>query len=462
MIAVPALAAAAAVAATLSVGAADRPLVAAEVGDRTITLGDLADELAALSPAALDRYRDKGARVALLDDAVRLGLLAVEAEKRGLAKDAGVARARKQAAIAALIVKLDPAARTKLLAEVDARLEPVVLHADALAALKFDSAGAGAGAGAGGTGVGTGAGAAAGGAGAPRPPGPHAGDVAAEGAAGKAKVLVGELQARLDELPPVKAESYRSPKGRERLAREALAFELLAADALAAGLGDDPRVVRATRAELAAALLRTEVPPLAPAAVVEKDARAWYVAHEDEFTVPELRRAAHLIVADEAGARALAESLRGADASAWAEAARARGTPGAGLGDLGFFTRDGRGWSPASGTAPTPGSGAGAGLLPAAPIPSAPVAPAEVIALAWTLDGAGATGVAHTAAGWHVVRLVAHRPALHRPFEEVADRCRAGAAAAARTAKIDALLARARKAAPVKLHPETLDRLVIR
>ncbi len=67
-----------------------------------------------------------------------------------------------------------------------------------------------------------------------------------------------------------------------------------------------------------------------------------------------------------------------------------------------------------------------------------------------------------TAAGWHVVRLVLVRKAAKLTFDEVADRCRSGAAIAARESKLAALLAAARKSAKVVTHPELLDRIVVK
>jgi peptidyl-prolyl cis-trans isomerase C len=70
--------------------------VLAKVGDTVITVGQFADRLGAQSPYLRTRYASPERRREFLDTMVRFELLALEAKKRGLDKDAEVERVRRQ------------------------------------------------------------------------------------------------------------------------------------------------------------------------------------------------------------------------------------------------------------------------------------------------------------------------------------------------------------------------------
>ena len=86
--------------------------VLAKVGDRTITVGELADRLAAQSPYLRARFESPERRKELLDNLVRFELLVYEAKRRGYADKPEIIRARRNAMIQQLVKK-----------EVDAPLE---------------------------------------------------------------------------------------------------------------------------------------------------------------------------------------------------------------------------------------------------------------------------------------------------------------------------------------------------
>ncbi len=75
--------------------AARRALKVAEVGDRTITLGDMEDALASQPPMFRQEFASKEKQKELLDSLIQTVLLAEEAERRGFDKDPEVAAVAK-------------------------------------------------------------------------------------------------------------------------------------------------------------------------------------------------------------------------------------------------------------------------------------------------------------------------------------------------------------------------------
>ena len=78
--------------------------VVAVVGERTITLGEFAEELSREASFARQEHSMPEGRASYLDGMVREELLAAEARRRGMASDPDVVRAR-QAALAALLLE---------------------------------------------------------------------------------------------------------------------------------------------------------------------------------------------------------------------------------------------------------------------------------------------------------------------------------------------------------------------
>jgi parvulin-like peptidyl-prolyl isomerase len=77
--------------------------VLAKVGDRTITVGELADRLASQSPYLQARFESPERRKEFLDNLVRYELLVYEAKRRGYADDPEVVSARRNIMIQELI-----------------------------------------------------------------------------------------------------------------------------------------------------------------------------------------------------------------------------------------------------------------------------------------------------------------------------------------------------------------------
>ena len=77
--------------------------VLAKVGDRVITVGELADRLASQSPYLQARFESPERRKEFLDNLVRYELLVYEAKRRGYENDPEVVRARRNVMIQELI-----------------------------------------------------------------------------------------------------------------------------------------------------------------------------------------------------------------------------------------------------------------------------------------------------------------------------------------------------------------------
>ncbi len=79
--------------------------VLARVGDRTITVGELADSLASQSPYLRARFESPERRKEFLDNLVRFELLVYEARRRGYGDRPEIIRARRNAMIEQLVKK---------------------------------------------------------------------------------------------------------------------------------------------------------------------------------------------------------------------------------------------------------------------------------------------------------------------------------------------------------------------
>ena len=79
--------------------------VLATVGDRTITVGELADRLASQSPYLRARFESPERRKEFLDNLIRYELLIYEAKRRGYADKPEITRAQRNAMIQQLVKK---------------------------------------------------------------------------------------------------------------------------------------------------------------------------------------------------------------------------------------------------------------------------------------------------------------------------------------------------------------------
>lgn len=140
---------------------------------------------------------------------------------------------------------------------------------------------------------------------------------------GERTITLGEYAATLERMDQFERLRYQSPERRRTLLEEMINVELLAQEARRRGLDKHPateeRVRQTLRDELRRELSRSSPDPNQ---IPESEVRAYYDAHRDEFSDPERRRAAHIVVADAKRAEATLERARGASPAEWGKLVR--------------------------------------------------------------------------------------------------------------------------------------------
>lgn len=220
---------------------------------------------------------------------------------------------------------------------------------------------------------------------------------------GPREITLGEFADRLAEQSPYLRARYNSPERRRELLDNMIRFELLAQEAERRGYGREPEVARAESQALVQELLAREIDArISPEDITAEQIRAYYEAHPEEFDQPEQIRASHIRVADRATAERLLAQLKAAPTDDMLftrlvrEASNDTATKESG-GDLRFFSR------PVNGQRTEGG-------------PPVPVAEA---AFGLTNVGDLAQRVVESPEGFHIVKLIARRQAMHRTLEEV-------------------------------------------
>lgn len=220
---------------------------------------------------------------------------------------------------------------------------------------------------------------------------------------GNKDITLGEFADRLAAQSPYLRARYNSPERRRELLDNMIRFELLAQEAERRGYAREPEVARAESQALVQALLEREIDArLRPTDITSAEISAYYTAHPEEFDQPEQVRASHIRAADRATAQRLLTQLLAAptDDALFTRLVRESSTDVATResgGDLRFFSR------PANGVRPE----------------GAP--PNEVAEAAFALANVGdlAPRVIESPEGFHIVKLIARRQAMHRTLDEV-------------------------------------------
>jgi peptidyl-prolyl cis-trans isomerase C len=249
-----------------------------------------------------------------------------------------------------------------------------------------------------------------------------------------------EIAAR---APGYRAQQFAAPDKREELLDSMVQFQLLAAEAERRGYARDPKVVRAAQQEMVAILLRREIDEQLHATdVSDADVEKRYRERAAEFEVPEQVRVSQIMVGDMAKARkvvSLARAARRTDATEDGEAfrelvlrfsedasTRARG------GELGTLTRRSTGHAPA------------------------------LLDTALSLKQAGeVSNPINGPRGFHILKLIEHKPASIRPLEEVRTLVAQELLGQRRTRKIEELVSLLRARSRTDVYKEALAKVRI-
>lgn len=177
----------------------------------------------------------------------------------------------------------------------------------------------------------------------------EAGEVLAR--VGDRKITLGEYAASLARMDRFERLRYQSADRQQELLEEMIKVEVLAQEARKRGLASDPdvqlRTMQALRDELLQDLKRS-LPK--PEELSERDVRAYYSAHENEFTEPARHRVLVIVVGAPELSKQVAAEAKDAPGQLWAELAKKysldrRGLEAGGApelaGDLGFVSAPG-------------------------------------------------------------------------------------------------------------------------
>lgn len=251
---------------------------------------------------------------------------------------------------------------------------------------------------------------------------------------GEVSITVGEVEDQIARQSPFMRARYRDPVQLRDLVQNMLRFELLSREAERQGFGSDPEVRQATAQSAVQQLVRERFDEqITPETVPADDVRAYYEAHPEEFSRPEMRRASHVLVESRERAEALREQARAADARTFRQLAqqhsldaetRARG------GDLRYFDDTGH-----------------------SPTPADPVVDAAIVRAAFALGEVGDVSEPIEVSGqWTIVKLTGRRPAEHRSLEDAGPSIRLRLWRERRQAAIDTFVEGLRERASVEVH----------
>jgi peptidyl-prolyl cis-trans isomerase C len=268
-----------------------------------------------------------------------------------------------------------------------------------------------------------------------------------------------DVEQRINQQSPFARSRFESLARKKEFLDSMVRFELLADAARAKGYDQDPDVVLARKQAMVAKLTANELAKLVtPEDITDAEIEAWYTEHADQYSQPATVRAAHLVLADEAEARALLAELqaglaelppetRGATALArFSAATRERSTDkrtAPSGGDLGYFSAPGDARSERA---------------PFEPEVSAAVANA---AFAVTEIGGLAPEPVRSNQGWHLVQKTAERKGFKRSLDEVRTRIRNALYRSRKAQAADKYVSDLRAAAKVEIDDAVLDRVKV-
>jgi peptidyl-prolyl cis-trans isomerase C len=142
---------------------------------------------------------------------------------------------------------------------------------------------------------------------------------------GEVTITVGQVEDEIARQTPFMRARYRDRAELEELIGTLVRFELLAREADRRGLGTDPEIREATSQSAVQQMIRRDFDErITVESIPQPDVQAYYDAHPEEFTRPEVRRASQIVLENEEQARALVEEARAADARRFRQLAQER------------------------------------------------------------------------------------------------------------------------------------------
>ncbi|HEX2673374.1 MAG TPA: peptidyl-prolyl cis-trans isomerase [Polyangiaceae bacterium] len=267
---------------------------------------------------------------------------------------------------------------------------------------------------------------------------------------GDRDITLGEYAETLERMDPFERVRYQSPDRRKQLLNEIIQVELLAEEAKRRGLDKLPETQERVRQMLRDELLRDlrqSVP--GPSDIPEAEVRAYFDAHHDEFKEPERRRVAHLLLANEAQAKAALQKALGASAADWGKLVTQ-------------VSLD----KPAASTGPAPTELAGdLGIVgpPGHPRGANPRVPEALRAAVFEIDKLGGVldRVVAESGHFHVVRMTGRTEARDRSFQDAERTIRVALVQQRIRAREAELEQELKKRYPVSVDDEALSRVKV-
>ena len=218
---------------------------------------------------------------------------------------------------------------------------------------------------------------------------------------GETIITVGEVEDAVNEQSPFLRARYRDPEQLRAFVDSMVRFELLARAAERAHVGETPEVRRVVQQNAVQQLIRRDFDERITAeSLPAADVQQYYDTHPDEFSRPELRRAAHIQVASRVDAVTLMTKAAGADAREFRRLAREHSLdPETRLrgGDLRYFDDTGHARNDRD-----------------------PQVDQALVRAAFAIEEVGGVSPEPIQVGerWSILKLTGRRPAEHRSFEQ--------------------------------------------
>ncbi|MAC26025.1 MAG: hypothetical protein CMN31_14295 [Sandaracinus sp.] len=258
---------------------------------------------------------------------------------------------------------------------------------------------------------------------------------------GEVTITVGDIEDAIAKQSPFLRTRYRDPRRLRELADSLVRFELLARAAEERDYDENPVVVRAVKQIAVQQLIEREFDRrITRESITDEEIQAYYDAHADEFSRPEMVRASHILLASRDDAEELLNEARDADARGFRQLAREHSidteTKLRG-GDLRYFTRDGRAAGAREDDTPVD---------------------ATLVEAAFGVEEVGGVAREPVRVGehWSIVKLTGRRPAETRSLEQASEGIRLRLWREKRQNAIDTFVSELRQAHPPEMHADRM------